>query len=32
MALISVSTALKDDLFAALCAIPAVHTATQICL
>jgi D-3-phosphoglycerate dehydrogenase len=32
MALISVSTALNDDLFAALCAIPAVHSATQICL
>ncbi len=32
MALISVSTALNDDLFTALCAIPAVHSATQICL
>jgi len=32
MALINVSTRLDDDLFTALCAIPAVHSATQICL
>ena len=32
MAIISVSTPLEDELLAAVCAIPAVHTATQICL
>jgi len=32
MAIISVSTPLEDELLTALCAIPAVHTATQICL
>ncbi|MDQ7091610.1 MAG: phosphoglycerate dehydrogenase [Methylococcales bacterium] len=32
MAIISVSTPLNDDLFAGLHAIPAVHSATQICL
>lgn len=32
IALISVSTTLNDALFTDLCAIPAVHSATQICL
>ncbi|NOQ34707.1 MAG: phosphoglycerate dehydrogenase [Methylococcaceae bacterium] len=32
MAIISVSTPLEEDLLAALCAVPAVHTATQILL
>ena len=32
MAIVSVSSPLEDELFTALCAIPAVHSATQICL